>query len=605
MRSAAEIADLFFERRRTAGVDRQRMRDVCALYEGAVAVDLSELSSEERPAVINFTRMGINQTAMRAAGVMPIVEHFPVDSGRRDQARKNADLRRKVNHGWWGHSRLNLVLRQRARWLFAYAEAPVLLWPDMKREMPVWLPRSPLDTYAAPTWQVGDMVPQDAIFAQVRTVGWVRSQYPEHAIHFDRSNPDDLVDVLEYVDADEYHRVLCVGSRPKVGLSHLSGTREWFAEMAPAVTLQRIPNRAGVPWVAIPKLVSLERPIGLYDGVMGMYQAQARLQALSLHARQRGIFQEEWLVAMDPGITPDVVRKADPMNGDVGIVTGGRFERFTPDPQYATDTGIDRLERAQRVEAGIPGAWGGEGMSNVRSGRGVETILGAATDPLLQETHELFASSLQEENRIAIAMDRAYWGRESKRFMVAFNGDKASVTYTPATLWETDHHVVRYPFPGGDIDSISIATGQAMGAGIMSRRTAAMLNPLVENPEQEFDQIVSERLRDAFLSQVQTMAATPGAGFEPVDLARLVELVESDRMELVQAFGKVQKEAQERQARQAETAAQAQPGVSPPGMGVEQPAPPGAFQTSPDQQGLSQLLFSLRAPQMRSAAERV
>lgn len=602
MRTAGEIAALFYERRNYAGVERQRMRDVCALYEGAVAVDLSELSTEDRPAVINFARMGINQTAMRAAGVMPMVEHFAVDYGKRDAARKRADMRRKVTHGWWGESRQNLVLRQRARWLFAYASAPVLLWPDMKRGMPVWMPRSPLDTYAAPTWGVGDNVPADAIFAQVRTVAWVRANYPQHAIHFHRAGADDLVDVLEYVDAEQYHRVLCLGSRVRRGMELLSSAREWVAEMSPGVTLQQLPNRAGVPWAVVPKLIGLERSVGLYDGIAGMYQAQARLQALSLHARMKGVFQEEWLVATNDMVTPDVIRKADALTGEVGIVTGGRFERVTPDPQYATDTGIDRLERAQRVEAGIPGAWGGEGMSNVRSGRGVETILGAATDPLLQETHELFATSLAEENRIAIAMDKGYWGDESKTFFVAFNGDKCNVTYRPTELWETDRHTVRYPFPGGDVDSINIATGQAMGAGIMSRKTAATLNPLVENPEQEFDQIIAERLQDAFLTQVQTMAATPGSGWNPVDLARFAELVRSDQMEMFEAFAKVQAEAQERQAREAESMAQTMPGVAEPGTGVEQP---GMFQTAPDQQGLSQLLFSLRAPQMRAAAERV
>lgn len=602
MRSAGDIASLFYERRQSAGVERQRMRDVCALYEGAVAIDLTELSVEERPAVINFARMGINQTAMRAAGVMPMVEHFPVDHGKREAARKRSDVRRKVTHGWWGESKQNLVLRQRARWMFAYASAPVLIWPDMAKGCPVWMPRSPLDTFAAPTWGVGDYCPADVIFAQARTVGWVRKNYPQHALHFHRSGNDDLVDVIEYVDHEQYHRVLCLGTRLRHGMEFAASAREWVAEMSPGVTLQQLPNRAGVPWAVVPKLISLERSVGLYDGIAGMYQAQARLQALSLHARMKGVFQEEWLVATQDGITPDVIRKADALTGEVGIVTGGRFERFVPDPQYATDTGIDRLERAQRVEAGIPGAWGGEGMSNVRTGRGVETILGAATDPLLQETHELFATSLTEENRIAIAIDRGYWGSESKTFFVAFNGDKGNVTYTPADLWETDRHVVRYPFPGGDVDSINIATGQAMGAGIMSRKTAATLNPLVENPEVEFDQIVAERLQDAFLTQVQTMAATPGGGWNPVDLAQFIRLVKSDQMEMLEAFDAVQKAAQERQAREAETLAQTMPGVAEPGGGVEQP---GMFQTQPDQQGLSQLLYSLRAPQMRAAAERV
>lgn len=602
MRTAAEIAELFYQRRKEAGVERQRMRDACALYQGDIAIDLSELSAEERPAVVNYTRMGTNQMGMRAAGVMPIVEHLQVDFGKRDLARKRADTRRKVNHGWWGASKQNLVLRKRARWLFAYAKAPVLMWPDMKLDMPVWQARSPLDMYAAPLFGVGDCVPVDAIFAQVRTVGWVRRFWPEHAVHFLRNRTDDLVDVLEYTDADQFSKVLCLSSRTKRGDIFASSALDWIAESGPAVMLVNIENRVGRPWAVVVEAISLERPMGLYDGLHGMYQAQGRLQALSLIARTKGVFQEQWLVAENGTTTPDVVRKADAMTGEVGIVSGGRFERVTLDPQYATDTGIDRLSQAQRVEAGVPAAYGGEGISNTRSGRGVETVLGAATDPLLQEAHELFSTSLVEENKIAIGMDKAYWGSESKRLFVAFNGDKCHVDYTPNALWETDEHVVRYPYPGGDVDSINIATGQAVGAGVMSKRTMARLNPLIENPEAEFDQIVVERLQDAFFQQVAQMAGTPGGGFEPVDLIRFIELVSSDQMEFIEAFGQVQAEAQKRQAAQAPTPEQMQPGVSPAGQGVEQP---GAFATAPDQEGLSTLLSTLRLPQRRAISEKV
>lgn len=604
MRSSQQIAELFYERRRLAGFERQRMRDVLSLYEGSVAIDLSELSESERPAVVNFARIGINQLGMRAASTMPVTDHFPLEFGRRDAARKNADNRRKVNHAWWGKSRMNLLLRQRARHLFAYGAAPVLVWPDMTNDMPTWQVRSPLDTYASPNYGVSDIVPDDVIFAQVRTVGWVRQRYPHLWAYFHRADNMDKVDVLEYMDRDEVHCVVCLAARPAYGyeVSRVD-TADWLAQQASAATLYRFPNRAGRPLCVIPKGITLERQSGLFDGIYGMYQQQARLQALSLHARQRGVFQETWLVAENESAMPEVVKKADSMMGEVGILRGGRFERVSPDPQYATDTGIDRLAKMQQLEAGIPSAFAGEGISNTRSGRGVETILGAATDPLLQEAHDLFTASLEEENRIAIAMDKGFWGQDAKKLTVAFCGDKGRVNYTPNELWVTDEHAVRYPYPGGDVDNLNIATGQAMGSGVMSRKRAAQLNPLVENPEEEFDQITAERLEDAFLQQIQAMATTPGAGMEPVDLARLIRLVREDRADLIDAFDQVQKEAQARQATPAQSPEQMQPGVSPAGMGVEQP--PGLFQSSPDAQGLSQLLYGLRAPQMRSAAERM
>lgn len=603
MRSSQQIAELFYERRRLAGFERQRMRDVLSLYEGSVAIDLSELSESERPAVVNFARMGINQLGMRAASTMPVTDHFPLETGRRDWARKNADSRRRVNHAWWGKSRMNLLLRQRARHLFAYGASPVVVWPDMVNDMPSWQVRSPLDTFPAPHYGVSDLVPDDVIFAQTRTVQWVLHRHPDLWAYFHRAGPMDKVDVLEYIDRDEIHKVVCLAARPAFGMEvSRADTADWMTVQASAATIMRTPNRAGRPLCVIPKGITLERQAGLFDGIYGMYQQQARLQALSLHARQRGVFQETWLVTENEAATPEVVKKADAMMGEVGILRGGRFERATVDPQYATDTGIDRLARMQQLEAGIPSAFAGEGISNTRSGRGVETILGAATDPLLQEAHDLFTASLEEEDRAAIAVDKGWWGSDQKKVTVSFCGDKGRVVYTPNELWVTDEHDVRYPFPGGDVDNLNIATGQAMGAGIMSKKRAAQLNPLVENPEEEFDQIIAERLEDAFLQQIQSMATTPGAGMEPVDMAQLIRMVREDKADLLDAFDQVQKAAQQRQATPAESPEQMQPGVSPPGMGVEQP--PGLFNASPDAQGLSRLLYGLRAPQMRSAAER-
>lgn len=605
MRTAEQIADMFHERRLNAGVARQRMRDVCALYEGTVAIDLAEIGENERPAVVNFARMGINQLGQRAASTMPMIEHLDDGVGRRDLARKRIDKKRKVNNGWWGHSRQKLVMRQRSRWLFAYGQSPVMIWPDMAAGMPVWQPRSPLDCYASPLWGVGDIVPDNAIFAQVRNVGWVRQWHPHLAIYFGRARDMDLVDVLEYADRDEYHKVVCLKARPFDGVdgswSSVDATSDWIGKASTGATLAKVPNRAHRPWTVIARSVSLERPLGLFDGIIGMYQAQARLQALSLHARLKGVFQEEWLVTENESAMPEVVRKADAMTGDVGILRGGRFERVALDPQYATDTGVDRLSRAQQMEAGIPAAFAGEGISNTRSGRGVETVLGAATDPLLQEAHEIFIESLTEENRIAIAMDKGYWGNDDRRIVVAFNGDKGVVNYKPNELWDTDEHIVRYAYPGGDADNLNIATGQLMGARIMSRRTAASLNPLIDNPEAERDQITVERLEDAFMAQIEQMAVTPGAGFEPIDFIRFIELVGNDELDVVPAFRKVQEEAQLRQATPAQTPEQMMPGVSAPGQGVEQP---GQFNVGDGQQELSNLLFSLRAPQMRSAAER-
>lgn len=941
-RTADEIVALFEDRRRVLSADRERMRLICSLYNNDVVVPLPELQRDELPAVVNLAKQGINQLSQRLGGVMPMMRYVERDYGRKDTARKQAELRRKVNYGWWEANKMNLQMRKRGRFLFAYASSPTVVRPDFKTGMPRWEQRSPLDTYASPRIDVTDFRPLDAMFAQIRTVGWVRDRYPEASAAFMQRRHDDLVDIVEYFDADEVHYVASIRAR-SWWEAHEQASGPGPIDMAPAgagVTLTRIANRAEMPWVTIAGNICLDKPVGQFDGLIGMYQAQAQLQALSLIARTKGVFMEEWLVSEDENTEPQVLVKADAMSGTVGVVRGGRFERVMLDPQYATDTGIDRLERSQRVEAGIPADFGGEcvdaeteiltadgwrrydeigvgtevltlnhesglaewhpvlqmnvfpaerrtmleaegvrhsslttlnhrwpvvsrwngarrwatsaelttnhrvpiaamnadvpieakwtdamvelvawfyteghdrgsggdisqsiknpgnvdriraaltaafgpktagwrylngagqggvghdevprwheseprangvirfvlskhaleaitahcpgkvpafgflrsltqsqlemflhvsmladncgarfgqkdparsdafafaailagnavsyrrrvktekrpgwregeyeshliqvrrrrfanlkenaiggtksatfrhvefeglvwcpttptgtwlarrngtvyftgnSASNVRTGRRAAGLLSEAVDPMLQEAHEIISAALEEENRTAIAIDKAYWRNTRKTISVSWGvGKETECSYTPADLWETDRHSVKYPVPGADVHGINVATGQAVGLGVMSKETAQKLNPLIENPEAEKDRIVAERLEEAFLTQIQQMAATPGAGMEPVDLARLIELVESDQMDLIPAFQKVQREAQERQAAQAPPGApETMPGVSPPGMGAESSIGP-----TPDQQGLSSLLYSLTSPSL-------
>lgn len=603
MRTAEEIADLFYQRRRAAGTERERLRNIRDLYQGDIVIPLSELQRDERTAVVNLAKQGINQMGMRAASTNPMVHTVISDYGHREAARKRADTRRQVNHGWWGANRMNLQLRQRARWLFAYASAPTMIMPSFKygrtENMPCWHPRSPLDTYTAGATGVTDFVPSDAMFAQTRSVGWVRLNHPDKSGPFMGNAPDDLVDLIEYVDHEQITVVMSLGARKWHEARELVGGGDnWLSSNnSAAVTLHHTVNRAGCPLVVVAGNVSLEKRVGQYDGMIGMYQAQARLQALSLIARERGVFQEAYLV-QNPNSqeAPEVLVQADPQTGRMGIVRNGTIQRTTIDPQYATDSGIDRLERAQRVEAGVPADFGGESASNVRTGRRGADIIAASIDPILHEAHDILAASLEDENRIAIKVDRGWWGTESKSFYVSWGGDDCKVTYIPERVWaETDEHRVRYPLPGADVHEINIATGQAVGAGIMSKRRAAELNPLVENPEKEHDRVVAEQIEQAQLQQILTLASTPEGPFQPADLARLAELVQSDEMPLFKAVQTVQREAQERQAAQAPTPADAMPGLSQPGMGMEQP---GAFNTTPDQQGLNSLLSSLTMPQV-------
>jgi hypothetical protein len=390
------------------------------------------------------------------------------------------------------------------------------------------------------------------------------------------ANPktDDMFTIIEYVCANEIVTAVLGSEKdrdPVTGMAY-SGR--------PAVELSRIVNRTGVPLVVIPQRITLDKPRGQFDGILGMYQTRARLQALTEIAIERGIFPDEYLIAR-PNENPEIIQIADGKTGQLGVVKGGDIQQLQTNPGYKTDVALDRLERQERLEAAIPAEFGGESGSNIRTGRRGESVLSATIDFRVQEAQDIFASARVEEDKIAIALEKAYWGNASKSFFIPGMGGGVR-DYTPNKLWETDFHYVAYSAAGSDVNNLMIGIGQRVGIGTMSKESAREADPLIADPELEKDRIVAEGIEAALLSSIQAQAADPNGPYQPDDLAYIASQVQQNRMNLAEAIMAAQRRAQERQAAMAEqNSPETMPGLSLPGMGMEQMAGPAPAEAGP------------------------
>jgi hypothetical protein len=307
-----------------------------------------------------------------------------------------------------------------------------------------------------------------------------------------------------------------------------------------------------------------------------MFYTRARLQALTEIAIERGIFPDEYLVAR-PGENPEIIQVADGKAGMLGIIKGGDLQIQQVNPGYKTEQTLDRLERQERLEGAIPADFGGESSTNVRTGRRGENILSATVDFRVQEAQEIFASSLLEEDKTAIAIDKAYFGSASKSFFIPGRATVGKEDYKPAKLWETDFHHVAYSAAGSDVNNLIIGLGQRLGTGMMSKESAREADPLIDDPEMEHDRITSEGVEAALLASIQQQAADPTGPYQPADLASLVKKVMVENKPLFKAIEEVDSEARERQAQEApQGAPETMPGLAMPGMGAEAPVAPPA-----------------------------
>lgn len=599
-----EVIALYKQRLNFYGPLQQKMKLIQSIYNGTMEVPLPDMEENTIPSVPNLLAAGVDQMAGRITSVIPSVTFSSMKPGVRVYDRKAVTASRTIT-GWWQEDRLPMKMKQRGRQQIAYGMAPVVIRWNYKEHRPTWQVRNPLETFPSTDIMPGQLSPTDCIFAYRRSASWLRSKgYGDKLIaltgNYDIPSDASFI-IIEYVDTYETHQVLAGYKTPD---PYAMTEIEMIGTQLRGVTLEQFPNMSGdeMP-VVIPMRITLDTAGGQFDNMIGMYYQQAKLMALETIAVEKGIFPDTYLISRPGEVGRFLDGPHDGRTGMVNIIAGGDIREIQSQPGYLTNPTIDRLERNQRVTAGIPAEFGGESSSNIRTGRRGDAVLSAVIDYPVAEAQETFSYALQEENEVAIALAKN-WDGDNKRTIYVGTGNSARpVTYIPNETFETDDHVVSYPASGADINSLIIGIGQRVGLGIMSKQTAATLDPYIDNPEVEHDSIIAEGLEQALMAGLQQQASS--GQIPPLTVAKIMRLVADDKMELAEALNKVTEEAIKEQEKQQEEMAMQQqmtPDMAAAGATVNAMAGPqspipgtGAM---PGMSSLGDMLGALRRPAM-------
>lgn len=597
-----EIVALYHSRRKTLAPRIARMEELKRAYNGDLDIPLPELDRTEKPMVANLIAQGLDGTAQRIASTMPNVTCPPTRAGF-DNSEKTAEQRRNVIYGWWSMNKLSQIQRRRARWLVGYSCAPVMIRPDPVRSIPKWQERNPLTALPPPG---DDLDPPNCIFSFRKSLAWLRAIYPESIAGLDLGrpanevSPDTEFTIVEYADHDCIAQIV-LGAAPDRADSNMYSPPIGAPRPGkPWAEIEWQPNLAGICPVVNPTRISLDDPVGQFDGLIGLYWWQSKLMALGGIAATRDVFPDEWLVER-PNEVGAIEVEADGQQGIRGVVKGGQIAVTHAPPGQQTMGMINVMERNMRLSGGIPAEMTGESPTNIRTARRGAQVLSSAIDFTIQEAQEIFETSLEEENVRAIAIDKAYFGTQKKSFYFSWNNARGRGTYTPNDTFETDETQVRFSFPGADVNDLVIGGGQRIGMGTMSDYTFMGIDPLIENPDFERQQIAVESVEQVVVQSA--LAAISAGGMSIADGARWAQLMGEKHMAPAAALLKVQEEAQQRQATTEAPvdpgAPEAMPGVATPGAGEEAGtiAPPGASQTN-----LMNLLHTLRRPSTGATA---
>lgn len=568
-----------------------RIRDV---YNGDMVVPLPELNADEMVSTENLLRQAVDQTAMRVASTM-FDMYWPARKPGQKASEAKAALRRNVVIGWHDAAKMNTKMGRRGRHMLGYGHSPV--WIRAGDEgRPFWHVRDPLETYPAPCLDPDELVPPDAICTFKRSAEWLRTNYPDKMLQLRAQDTTRSFEIVEYADAEQCLTYVVGDPDYNRGYGMGPGSGEY-------VVLHDYENRAQRPLVVDPARTTLGRRSGAYDGMVGMYQLQSKIQALTVIGMQRGIFPETWFVASQAG--GKIIKHADPFHGVIGEAEAGDIKTVQMQPSYMAPQMVDRLAGAQRAEGAMPAEYSGLSGSNIRTGVRGANVMSAAIDYYIQEAQLLFERSIEEENKIAVAINKAYAGNHTYSMYVRGVGQ---LTYTPNDTFETDVHEVRYPYAGADANGLEIRIGQELGEEVISRRTAMEHNPLIRDVNLELTRIESEGLRKAFMVSLDQMVADPNSPLLPSDVADIYRYIAVNRMEPWDAYQKVKDEIAAKQAdQQANPPQPGTPGAQP-GMEVPAGQRPELAGVAPPAQGLanvSQLLGALRRPARSLPAEQV
>ena len=591
MKTTEQIIELYKARANYYSPLQSKMRLIQSIYNGTMEVPLPDLEESSMPFAPNLLAAGVDQMAGRITSTSPQIRFSSAKPGIRKYDRDAKNAERAIS-GWWQKDRLPLKMRQRGRHLIAYAMAPCVVRWNWNEARPVWHTRHPLETLPSTDVIPGQLTPTDVIFAYRRSVGWMRANgYADKIIPLTNdynTHPDTSVLMLEYVSVDGT-QLVAAGYKTADPYMPISLV-EADGHAMQGVMLEFIPNMIDALPVTVPMRLTLDGAQGQFDNMIGMYYQQAKLMSLEVIAVEKGIFPDTYLVSRPGEVGRFLDGPHDGRTGMVNIVAGGDIREVQSQPGYLTNPTIDRLERNQRVTAGIPAEFGGESSSNIRTGRRGDAVLSAVIDYPVAEAQETFAYSLEQENHIAMKLAKAFDGNNKRTIFVGTGNAARPVTYVPNETFEHTEHVVAYPATGSDLNQLIIGIGQRVGLGIMSKQTAAGLDPYIDNPEVEKDQIIAEGLEQALVAGLQQQAAS--GQVPPLVVAKVMKLVRDDKMELAEAFNKVTEDAmKEQEAEMPESPDQLTADATIAAMAGPQAA---IQEPSPSQQNLGNLLNTLR-----------
>lgn len=582
-RTWQEIVEVVEMRRSDNAALLNEMIAVRNRYNGDVVIPLGDTDTEPNlpPITPSLVSESIDNVALRASSVMPAIDVPALNPTKQSgiRSREFAAMRRHVYYGTWYSSALPILMRRAYRHLSGYACTTLIVVPDHERCMPIIELRDPLGTYPEPKASEDLSPPRDCAMVYERSASWLRANFPRSRREMGGpvgvpGSDAEMWDLVEWVD--EYCTVVGIlGPRDPQD----SSARDVLDAKA-YPTFELSPpggwvNFAGMPTVITMQRVTLDRIASQVANNVGMIDLLTRIMALALLAEEKAVFPDRFVLAR-PGESARIITNGgqwvDGRTGQTNVLDGvanvGQLDSAPPQSTYQM---ADRIERSYRVSTGLVPQFGGETYGSLRTGRGMDAMMGVAVDPKVQELQDIMSFGLSHLNGIIGEMWKGYWGKDKIELISGWGGKSKVIEFVPEKVMETKANVVAYAIPGADVQSVTIQLGQLLGADAISLRTFREKHPWIGDADDEGQVVDEEKLERAVFEAVISQTS---AGTLPLTYLAKLERHRKATGDIFEAIEAANKEIQEEQA--------AIPQETPEGMGAPPEVMPG-LAAGPDQ----------------------
>ena len=525
-----------------------RMQEIKDRYNGDYVIPLPSMDDEPilpplTPALISENIAAI---AQRAASVTPYIGCPAVDPGkeRGKRSRQYADIRRRALASTWYQNKYKIKMRRAYRHLAGYATTALVVMPDFDMGMPRIEVRDPLGVYPDPQAAENYDVPRNCGMIYGKSGDWLRAHYPKSRqenggpVADDKTASQELWDCVEWIDAEEFV-IGIMGPR--------YGRYGQTSPQSQSLELSRYPNKAGRPCVITPGKVTLDRIASSVSNIVGMVDLMAKLMALELIAQEKAIFPDRYIIGRS-GQVPMIVggEWKDGREGQVNVLLDAeQIGELRGAPDQQTNIAIDRLERNARVSTGTVPQIGGESYGALRTGRGIDALMGASLDPRVQELQEIMEAHLPHLNETLFATWQGYWGNKTISTFTGYTGDFGQVEFTPDEHFEIYDNVVSHSIPGADIQGTTIQLGQLLQMKGISLATFRARHPFIDDPEAEGRRVDEEQLEEAAMAGIQQQAIQ---GMLPIIYIAKIEKFRKKGFDIFDSIQKADEEISKEQA---------------------------------------------------------